>query len=117
MKILVTGASGFIGSFLVEEGIGLGHSVWAGIRRSSSRRYLTDGRINPIVLSLENPDELREQLSQFAQEHGRWDYVIHAAGATKCVDTRDFMRVNFDGQRTLSTRCSSWICAPGSSYT
>ncbi len=101
MKILVTGASGFIGSFLVEKGIELGYNAWAGIRRSSSRRYLTDGRINFIGLNLDNRDELCKQLSQFAQEHGRWDYVIHAAGVTKCVDTNDFMRINFDGTKNL----------------
>ena len=33
MKVLVTGASGFIGSFLVEKGLELGYDVWAGIRR------------------------------------------------------------------------------------
>ena len=101
MKILVTGASGFIGSFLVEKGVGLGYSVWAGMRRNSSRRYLADSRINFKELNLENPDELRSQLLQFAGEYGRWDYVIHAAGATKCVDTKDFMRVNFDGTKNL----------------
>ena len=45
MKILVTGASGFIGSFLCEEGLRQGHEVWAGVRRSSSRRYLQDARL------------------------------------------------------------------------
>lgn len=101
MKILVTGASGFIGSFLVEKGIELGYNVWAGIRKSSSRRYLSDSRINFIGLNLDNRYELRKQLSLFAGEHGRWDYVIHAAGVTKCVDTKDFMRINFDGTKNL----------------
>lgn len=101
MKILVTGASGFIGSFLVEKGIELGYNVWAGIRKSSNRRYLADSRINFIGLNLDNRDELCKQLSLFAQEHGRWDYVIHAAGVTKCVDTKNFMRINFDGTKNL----------------
>ena len=29
MKILVTGASGFIGSFIVEKGLTEGHAMWA----------------------------------------------------------------------------------------
>ena len=37
MKILVTGASGFIGSFIVEKGLTEGHAMWAGIRATSSR--------------------------------------------------------------------------------
>ena len=36
-KVLVTGASGFIGSFLVEGGLERGMQAWAGIRRTSSR--------------------------------------------------------------------------------
>ena len=42
MKILVTGASGFIGSFIVEKGLTEGHAMWAGIRATSSRSYLQD---------------------------------------------------------------------------
>lgn len=51
-KILVTGASGFIGSFLVEGGLQRDMQVWAGIRKSSSRRYLQDERITPAILVL-----------------------------------------------------------------
>ena len=45
-KILVTGASGFIGSFLVEGALERGMQVWAGVRKSSSRKYLQDPRIH-----------------------------------------------------------------------
>jgi nucleoside-diphosphate-sugar epimerase len=44
-KVLVTGASGFIGSFLVEGGLERGMQAWAGIRSTSSRKYLQDERI------------------------------------------------------------------------
>ena len=37
-KILITGASGFIGSFLVERALAEGMDVWAAVRPSSSRR-------------------------------------------------------------------------------
>ena len=97
MKILVTGASGFIGSFIVEEGLARGYEVWAAVRGSSSRKYLKDERINFINLNFDNAGELQRQLSAFAAENGGWDYVVHAAGVTKCIDSRDFMRVNYDG--------------------
>ena len=48
MKILITGASGFIGSFIVEEAIRQGFETWAAIRRSSSKDYLQDPRIHFI---------------------------------------------------------------------
>ena len=38
-KILVTGASGFIGSFLVEGALERGMKAWAGIRRTGPRRW------------------------------------------------------------------------------
>ena len=42
MKILITGASGFIGSFIVEEALRQGFDTWAAIRRSSSKEYLQE---------------------------------------------------------------------------
>jgi nucleoside-diphosphate-sugar epimerase len=41
MKILITGASGFIGSFLVEEALKRGFETYAGIRKSSSKQYFS----------------------------------------------------------------------------
>ena len=43
-KILVTGASGFVGSFLVEECLRRNLQVYAGVRKTSSRKYLQDER-------------------------------------------------------------------------
>ena len=56
MKILVTGASGFIGSFIVEKGLTEGHAMWAGIRATSSRSYLQDSRIRFVELDMEHPE-------------------------------------------------------------
>lgn len=101
MKILVTGASGFIGSFIVEEGLSRGYEVWAGIRGSSSRKFLGDGRISFIELDFSSIARLKEQLAAFRQEHGGWDYIVHAAGVTKCLDKKDFFKVNYEGTRNL----------------
>ena len=95
-KILITGASGFIGSFLVEKALQQGMETWAAIRKSSSRAYLKDPRIHFIELDLGNPEKLKAQL------HGHhFDYVIHAAGATKCLHRNDFFRVNTLGTQHL----------------
>ncbi len=101
MKILVTGASGFIGSFIVETGLAKGYEVWAGMRKSSSRRFLQDTRTQFIETDLSDYNTLKLQLSAFAEKHGKWDYVIHAAGATKCLDKKEFMQVNFNGTKNL----------------
>ena len=90
MKILVTGASGFIGSFIVAEGIDRGYEIYAGIRSTSSRKYLPEG-IKTAELSLDNKERLKSELIVL----GRFDYIIHNAGVTKCKDKTDFDKVNY----------------------
>lgn len=94
-KVLVTGASGFIGSFLVEAGLERDMQVWAGVRKSSSRRYLQDTRIRFAELDFTDSDCLEEQLKKHKLEHGGWDYIIHCAGVTKCLDKADFEIGNY----------------------
>lgn len=101
MKILITGASGFIGSFLVEEALRRGMDTWAGVRTSSSRAYLQDERIHFAELDLSRPERLEAQLLRQRDEAGAWDYVVHCAGATKCRRASDFDRINFDATRHL----------------
>jgi nucleoside-diphosphate-sugar epimerase len=89
MKILVTGASGFIGSFIVAEGVNRGYDVYAGIRNTSSRKYLPES-VRTVELSLGDKERLKSELSAL----GRFDYIIHNAGVTKCNKKADFDKVN-----------------------
>lgn len=100
-KILVTGASGFIGSFLVEGGLEQGMQVWAGIRRTSSRKYLTDPRIRFAELDFTDSERLESQLTAHKREHGGWDYIIHCAGVTKCLQPADFEIGNYWATRNF----------------
>ena len=103
MTILITGASGFIGSFIVEEALKQGFEAWAGVRGTSSRKYLQDERIHFAQLDMQNPSKLHEQLLSYKEEMGGqgWDYVVHAAGATKCLHREDFFRTNTEGTKNL----------------
>ena len=93
-KVLVTGASGFIGSFLVEGGLERGMQTWAGVRRTSSRKYLQDKRIRFAELNFGDKEKLKKQLAGHKQEHDGWDYIIHCAGVTKCLHQEDFDKGN-----------------------
>ncbi len=96
MKILVTGASGFIGSFIVEEALKRGFETWAAVRKSSSRAFLQDARIHFIELNFASEEQLKDQL----RDH-QFDYVVHAAGVTKCLHKEDFFRINTEGTKNL----------------
>lgn len=95
-KILITGASGFIGSFIVEEALRRGMEVWAGVRKSSSLAFLSDKRIRLVNLNLADEEQLLEALRE-VEPH----YVVHAAGLTKSLRRDDFYRVNTEGTKNL----------------
>lgn len=99
--ILITGASGFIGSHLAEQGLAEGYEVWCAIRPSSSRQYLTDARLHLIVLDMSSDAALAQQIAEHVAAHGAWDFCIHAAGATKCLHPADFRRTNTEGTARL----------------
>ena len=95
-RVLITGASGFIGSFIVEEALQRGMEVWAAVRKSSSREWLQDDRIHFIELNLSSENDLKNQLKDYV-----FDYVVHAAGVTKCLKKEQFYQVNTEGTRHL----------------
>lgn len=94
-KILVTGASGFIGSFIVEEALNQGYVTYAGVRRSSSKRYLQDGRIHFFEIDFSSQSSIHTALTQFKEEVGTFDYIIHCAGVTKSRNKQEFIEVNY----------------------
>ncbi len=100
-KIWITGASGFIGSFLVEEAVKRGFDTWAGVRASSNRAYLKDERIHFLCVDMGNRERLKSQLEEHYRQEGYFDYVVHCAGVTKCNHPEDFERVNYEQTRQL----------------
>lgn len=100
-NVLITGASGFIGSFLVEEALNRDWKVWAGIRKTSSKEYLCDERISFIDLNYSDKDKLKQQIEDYRTRYGKWDYIIHNAGVTKCLHSEDFEKINYRFTRHL----------------
>lgn len=96
MNILITGATGFIGGFIVDEALNRGMQVWVAVRPTSSRKYLSDPRIQFLELNLSDKEQMKRQMDGL-----RFDYVVHAAGATKCLHAEDFFRSNTEGTKNL----------------
>ncbi len=94
-KILITGAGGFIGGFIVQEAINRGYETWAAVRKSTNRKFLADERIHFIELDFTDADALRSTLQQHVAEHGKWHYVVHNLGATKATNYIDFENINY----------------------
>lgn len=101
-RILITGAGGFIGGFLVEKALASGFETWAGVRRSTSRAYLKDSAIRFIDLSFQDPQKLTEELTLQKEQFGRWDVIIHNLGVTKCLNPDDFDRINHQYVRNFA---------------
>lgn len=99
--MLVVGAGGFIGGFIVAEGLKRGYDTWVAVRSTTSRRYLTDERLHFVVLDYDNPDQVEAALKEAAPVAGRWDYIIWNLGATKSVNFTGFNLVNFMYTRTM----------------
>ena len=95
-RVLIVGAGGFAGGFIVEEALRRGYEVYAGVRESTSRKYLTDEHINFITFDFDNPESLRQTLADALPGEEKWDWIVYNLGATKAVSFSDFSRINYD---------------------
>ena len=95
-RILITGATGFVGSHIAEEALRQGMEVWVAVRKTSNLRYVSDERMNKVELNLSSVEQMVQALSGKA-----FDYVVHAAGATKALKRDTFYKVNTEGTKNL----------------
>ncbi|MBQ4344975.1 MAG: NAD(P)-dependent oxidoreductase [Muribaculaceae bacterium] len=100
-RVLIVGAGGFIGGFIASRSLEKGYETWVAVRKSTSRRYLSDERLNFIVLDYDNAETLSQTLSSTLPQGEKWDYVIYNLGATKCVNFLEFNRINYQYLRTF----------------
>jgi len=95
MKVLVTGASGLLGSHVAELLSERGARVRALVRKTSDRRHLeTLHNVELFEGSVEQADRLREAVDGV-------DAIIHAAGIVKARNADEFFVVNVGGTSNL----------------
>lgn len=95
-RILITGATGFIGGYLVREAHRQGYEIWAAVRKHSDRSGLNYPHLHTLELDYHNPQSITQMANELA-----WHYVIHNAGITKAINPADFERVNASQTATL----------------
>jgi nucleoside-diphosphate-sugar epimerase len=88
-KILITGASGFLGYHLVQSALEMGLDVSAGIRNNSNTKHL---QAFPVKYVYPDFDNIKSLENEFDKQ--QYDYIIHAAGITKAKKEEDFNNVN-----------------------
>lgn len=88
-RVLITGATGFVGYHLIEKALKAGLEVYAAVRNSSSKTHLNEFDIRYIDLDYSSVDALRTQL----EEH-QFSFIIHAAGITKAKTKADYNKIN-----------------------
>jgi nucleoside-diphosphate-sugar epimerase len=91
---VVTGASGFVGSHLVDRLIKEGHHVKCILRKSSSRKWLDSKPVEIIDTGLFDRDKLKTILKDA-------DYLFHVAGVVKAKHYQDYLNGNVETTRAL----------------
>lgn len=94
MRALVTGATGFIGSHLVEELLKKGYRVACLARKSSSLRWIEGLDVSVRYGDCLEPESLRDAVADA-------DVIFHLAGLTKAPRAKDFFSVNVEGARNI----------------
>ncbi len=95
-KILITGTSGFVGGFLVEEALSRGLTVHSAVRRSSKTDILDTLDTTLVYFDFEDIDGMAQILRK-----GSYDYIIHNAGLTKAKAKEAYFKVNEQYLRNL----------------
>jgi nucleoside-diphosphate-sugar epimerase len=94
MKVLLTGATGFLGSHVAERLHREGHEVRALVRKSSKTDLLEELGAELCIASLESGEGLEEAVTGV-------DAIVHGAAIVKAKRPEDFIRVNAGGTKNL----------------
>jgi len=99
MKCLVTGATGFIGSHLVEALAARGAEIACLIRRTSNLHWLRNHDIQYHIGEVTEKETLRKAVLNV-------EYIFHLASLTKAVYPEDYYLVNTEGTKNILEVCA-----------
>ena len=88
-KVLITGASGFLGFHLINAAVENDFDVYAAVRANSNIQHLRELPIHFVELNFADTNGLNTIFSE-----NNFDYIIHAAGTTKANTQKEYDLVN-----------------------
>lgn len=91
-RVLITGATGFIGRYLVAEALRRGYAVDAGIRATSRLDELSHPDITPVELDYSSVESVKRLINLHPDKP--YSLVIHNAGITKARNKAEFIEIN-----------------------
>ncbi|MCB0702004.1 MAG: NAD(P)-dependent oxidoreductase [Candidatus Kapaibacterium sp.] len=94
MKVLVTGATGFIGSHIADQMKEKGADVICIVRKTSNLRWVENKGYSLVEASLSDIESLKEVVKDV-------DIIFHSAGLTAANSMEDFVRANLTGTKNL----------------
>lgn len=93
-RVLVTGATGFVGSHLVDQLLVQRRSVRCLVRKSSNLRYVKDPQLELAYGGLDDSTDWDEALAEV-------EVIYHVAGTTFARRAKDYFTVNHQGTEAL----------------
>lgn len=94
MRVLLTGATGFVGSHIVEELFSNNHTVVATIRKSSDLKWIKDYPVQFEYCSLNDEEQLSKLISTV-------DVIVHCAGVVRALNWNGYYNTNVIGTQKL----------------
>jgi nucleoside-diphosphate-sugar epimerase len=95
-RVLLTGATGFVGSHIAQVLVEAGYDVLCGVRASSDPRWVCGLPVERVPL------DLKAGVGDLSRTLENVDLVVHAAGVTRASREQDYYSVNADGTRKLA---------------
>jgi dihydroflavonol-4-reductase len=105
VRALVTGASGFVGSHLVDALVARGDAVTCLVRPTSNLRWLPQDAVSVVHGDVTHAESLGRAVTGV-------DVVFHLAGMLRGADRAAYYAVNAEGARNLARACVERPGAP-----
>src|ERR1700744_6276971 len=96
-RVLITGASGFVGYHLIIEALQNNLEVFAAVRKSSRIDHLKEFDIQYVYPDFSNVSSLKKEIQE-----KKYNYVIHAAGVTRARNAKEYNTINADYTANLA---------------